>query len=109
MGWFDRLKGKASEKNATEAQRRLPTVEALVGYPGLTPPAAPKNRNTTPEQYEREVAAYRKSMRLHFAAIATLQDEMEARFSHIPNHRLKATSARGSARRETGAVASLDR
>jgi hypothetical protein len=39
-------------------------------YPGLTPPAAPKNRNTTPELYEREVIAYRKSMRLHFAAIA---------------------------------------
>jgi hypothetical protein len=70
MGWFDRLKGRASENGETMPDRSVPTVKAPAGYPGLKPPAAPTKRNKTPEQYETEVITYRQSMRSHFAAIA---------------------------------------
>ncbi|SRR5258708_4298890 len=70
MSWFDRLKGKSSEHRETQARQRLPTVKARPARPGLTPPAAPKRHDKTAEQYELEVAAYRRSMRAYFAGIA---------------------------------------
>ena len=73
MGWFDRLKGKSPERGEAPARQGLPTVKAAPGYPGLTPPAAPKKRGKTAEQYKLELAAYRKSMRAHFAAIAAFK------------------------------------
>lgn len=70
MGGFNRSKGNSSNQSEPEARQRLPTVKAPPGYPGLKPPAAPKKRGKTAEQYEWEVTTYRKSMRAHFAAIA---------------------------------------
>jgi hypothetical protein len=73
-------KGLVGERLQTQRQDkpsggRIPTVKAPPGRPGLTPPAAPKKRGKTPEQYAAESAAYRLAMRNHFAAIAAFNRE----------------------------------
>jgi len=52
---------------------KIPTVAAPPGYPGLTPPAAPKKRGKPPEQYVAELAAYRLAMREYFVGIASFR------------------------------------
>src|SRR5258708_37747745 len=106
MSWFDRLKGKSSEHRETQARQRLPTVKAPPGHPGLTPPAAPKRHGKTAEKYELEVAAYRRSMRAHFAGIDGFNRKRSTSLgikiyewvamdvhgdcdTHIPNRRLR--------------------
>jgi hypothetical protein len=54
---------------------QIPTVKPAQGRPGLTPPAAPKKRGKTAEQYEADLALYRLAMRRHFAAIAAFNRE----------------------------------
>jgi hypothetical protein len=71
MAWFWQQKGKSFEP----APQRIPTVKAPPGRPGLTPPAKPKKRGKTPEQWEADLAAYRLAMRKHFAAIAAFDRE----------------------------------
>jgi hypothetical protein len=70
MSWFYRSGGKPPPKAGSHAPGRLPTVQTPPGYPGLTPPSAPKKRGKTAQQYGTELAAYRRAMREHFAAIA---------------------------------------
>jgi hypothetical protein len=54
---------------------QVPTIKPSQGRPSLTPPAAPKKRGKTAEQYEAELALYRLAMRRHFAAIAAFSFE----------------------------------
>lgn len=56
---------------------RLPTVKTPEGFPTftLTTPAVPKKRGKSPEQYAKELAAYRATMREHIAAIAAFRRE----------------------------------
>ncbi len=73
MSRFNRPNGKSSRPEAKTGLQNIPTVKAPTGYPGLTPPDAPKKRGKTPDQYDAELAAYRLAMRKHFAAIAAFR------------------------------------
>ena len=70
MGWLDRLKGKSAQPQSETKAYGIPTVKAPPGRPGLRPPAAPKKRGKSAEQYDGELAAYRGAMRKQFAEIA---------------------------------------
>jgi hypothetical protein len=83
---------------------RIPTIKAPPGRPGLTPPAAPKKRGKTPEQYT--IAAYRLTMRSHFAAIAAFNRERCVALG-IENYEWIAMDAHGTcdvARKNGGKV-----
>ena len=85
---------------------RIPTVKAPPGRPGLTPPAAPKKRGKTPEQYAAKSAAYRLVMRSHFAAIAAFNRERCVAFG-IENYEWIAMDVHGTcdvARKNGGKV-----
>lgn len=71
MNWFWQKKDKAPER----LPQRIPTVQAPLGRPGLTPPPKPKKRGKTPEQWEADLGAYRLAMRKHFAEIAAFERE----------------------------------
>ena len=57
------------------ARTLIPIVEARPGRPGLTPPAKPKKRGKTSEQWDADLAEYRRAMRRHFAEIAAFERE----------------------------------
>jgi hypothetical protein len=53
----------------------VPTVQAPPGRPGLTPPAPPKKKGKSPEEWEADLTEHRKAMRAHFASIAAFNRE----------------------------------
>jgi hypothetical protein len=110
MGWFDRLKGKSSRPEGMQGVRSIPTVKAPPGRPGLTPPAPPKKRGKTREQWNLEVAAYRSAMRSHFAAIAAFNRERSMAIG-ITHYEWLAMDVHGTcdvAKRNGGKVFSYD-
>jgi hypothetical protein len=70
MGWLDRLKGRSAQPERGTKAFGIPTVKGPPGRPRLTPPGAPRKRGKSAEQYDAELAAYRRAMRKHFAEIA---------------------------------------
>ena len=73
----------------------LPTVPNPPGRPGLAPPATPKRRGKTADEYAAEVAAYRLAMRRHVAAIAAFERERHSRFG-IRSYRWLACDVHGT-------------
>jgi hypothetical protein len=112
MSWLNRLKGKSpSPPKAKSGLESIPTVKTPPGGPGLTPPAAPKKRGKTPEQWAAELAVYRQAMRKHFAVIAAFQRERRIGLG-ITSYKWIALDVHGTcdvAKRNGGKVFSHDK
>lgn len=84
----------------------IPTVKPPPGRPGLIPPAKPKKRGKTPEQWEADLAAYRLAMRKYFAEIAAFERERRVAFG-ITHYKWIALEAHGTcdvAKRNNGKI-----
>ncbi|MGA2795492.1 MAG: hypothetical protein ABSE69_18610 [Roseiarcus sp.] len=112
MSWFSRLKGKSpSHPEEKSGLRSIPTVKPPPGRPGLTPPAAPKKRGKTPEQWAAALAAYHIAMRNHFAAIAAFERGRSIALG-ITSYKWVAVDVHGTcdvAKRNDGKVFSYDK
>ena len=111
MSWFNRRKETSADPKIEPIQGRIPTVKAPPGRPGLTPPAAPKKRGKTPEQYGTELATYRVAMRRHFAAIAAFNRERSVALG-IASYKWLAVDVHGTcetAKKNGGKVFAYDK
>jgi hypothetical protein len=111
MSWFNRLISKSPRVVEKPRLTSIPTVKAPPGYPGLTPPSAPKRRGKTPEQQAIELDNYLRAMRTHVAAIAAFNRERRAALG-ITSYKWLAMDVYGVcdvAKRNGGKVFSHDR